>query len=459
LDQQKFEHLLTDLTTLNDSMMYLLEGEQKRLLYELQQNSFMQILQLSNKMDELYSLVSSLEAAGQAARSHAGASRLLHGGRPALPSTESPSARLRLEDRLMRLAKFKAASVAVEQNIADPFASMNPDSPVADSSPELSEEKLIGWDDGVPGASDTRAWSTYDGASVWVEWKHYLPVGLEPVTPPYVADRVRKLAKLLRSDHKPVEFRVPDCLGYVHLPELERYGYVFRWPTTEPPVDLSREAPPVSLDTLLRSTECPSLSVRVAMMRVIATSIWYLHATNWLHKGLRSENIVFPSLKSAPVLTSPFLGGFEYSRPAEAGEQTEKPAESLEQDLYRHPKAQFDLPREGARGFRKIYDIFSLGVVLLEIALWEPVRTVLGIPEDRAVSPKDAKGAWNVLAKERPYLGRLRAMVGDSVGDAAVACLAGDFGLKDGAMEEQNNAILQAAFGECVVKMLDGISV
>ncbi|KAJ6260423.1 hypothetical protein Dda_4649 [Drechslerella dactyloides] len=479
-DRDKFETLLADLTVLNDSMMYFLETDQKAAAYELQRTSFMQILQVSNKVDELIGLVSSLEVSGKMGKRGSSDASI---GLDAVPgetltdSNSTSSTRITHEQRLLQLARFKALSIAVEQSPDDPLA-VGLRKSITDNL-ELDADELVSTTPGESAAGGRTLYS-YRGASVWVEWKTYMAQGLDSLPPSYVEDRVRKLAALLRNEQKPREFRVPDCLGYVHQPELERFGYVFCWPKEAAAANASAIAsPPVSLHALLRSLDYPPpLGSRIAIMRAVATSIWYLHATNWLHKGLQSENIIFRSAPEANphgvLLSDPFVEGFEYSRPAEAGERTERPAaNSLYRELYRHPHAQFDLPREATgmglemsgnskrRGFRKIYDVYALGVVLLEVALWEPVHALVGVRDENAVTAREARGAWAALAEKRAYEGRLRAMVGDMVAEIVVACITGnlvDSREKD-AVGVDGDVLLQTALGDKVVKRLDDVVV
>jgi hypothetical protein len=433
-------------------MMFFLEADQKRLIYEMQQSSYMHMLQMSNKMDDLFNLLSSLEISGKTRdRVPESVSSALGPGPEETLSSDSTS-RITHEQKLIQLTRFKTLTVALEKNLADAYPAL----PLSTSSSlELNTEALAIIASPFTNKSTIRTAAAYNGVRVWVEWKYYLPQGLESTAPHYVEERVKRLATLLRYDKKPDEFRVPDCAGFIHQPEMERYGYVFQWPLSQQQQHQELEAP-VSLYRIICSTKPPSLSLRVKMIRAIATSIWYLHTTNWLHKGLRSENIVFLDRKD---LATPSLCGFEYSRPAEAGELTERPSDNLHHDLYRHPNAQFDLPREGARGFKKIYDVYSLGIVLLEIGLWEPIHSILGISNDRAITPRDVKNAWSSLVERRVYLDRLEAFVGEAITAAVVTCLSENFGLDKCASDEGNSIILQTAFGEKVIKRLDGVSI
>ena len=76
-------------------------------------------------------------------------------------------------------------------------------------------------------------------------------------------------------------------------------------------------------------------------------------------------------------LSNPLLFGFEYSR---AGDETTYLDEdhSLTNNLYRNP----DRWNRPAARFEKSHDLYSLGVVLLEIALWKDVGSIVRLPSD-----------------------------------------------------------------------------
>jgi hypothetical protein len=112
-----------------------------------------------------------------------------------------------------------------------------------------------------------------------------------------VAQRISRLARLLGDREKPSEFLVPECVGYVHDKEPSRFGFVFKSLHVSPAPNGRLHPPPTPPTTLLEllsgGAPKPSLTTRIRIARTVATSIWYLHATNWLHKGLRSENAVW----------------------------------------------------------------------------------------------------------------------------------------------------------------------
>ena len=89
-----------------------------------------------------------------------------------------------------------------------------------------------------------------------------------------------------------------------------------------------------------------------------------MHASNFVHKSIRPDNvIVFQDTSSQ--LGRPFLVGFERFRMDVA--VTYRFGDDLwERNLYRHPQRQGLLPE---KDFSMQHDIYSLGVVLLEVGL------------------------------------------------------------------------------------------
>jgi hypothetical protein len=66
---------------------------------------------------------------------------------------------------------------------------------------------------------------------------------------------------------------------------------------------------------------------------------------------------------------NPFVVGFEFSR-EESDRSTTEQDDKLERNIYRHPDRQG--PPEAR--FNMLHDIYSLGVVLLEIGLSRPAK-------------------------------------------------------------------------------------
>lgn len=97
-------------------------------------------------------------------------------------------------------------------------------------------------------------------------------------------------------------------------------------------------------------------------------------------------------------------------------------------DVYRHPERY----GEPDTSFTKTHDIYSLGVVLLEIGLWQTAKEMYdevvedeydGKPPPRGLPPDKMQEFFLPEAKDR-----LAHRMGSSYQEAVVACLENDWG-------------------------------
>jgi hypothetical protein len=174
---------------------------------------------------------------------------------------------------------------------------------------------------------------------------------------------VRELARKL-SCVEPFAFGILQCRGVVRGVKLgnrrpSSFDFVFQIPK-----ELSNE--PKSLRSYLSSSANHSLTDRFKLAKQLAKSVSYVHTLGFVHKNVRPETIlVFQDNKSA--LGSSFLVGFEKVRMADG--RTQRSGDSAwEKNLYRHPHRQGLNPEET---YAMQHDIYSLGVCLLEIGIWE----------------------------------------------------------------------------------------
>lgn len=324
--------------------------------------------------------------------------------------------------------------------------------------------------------------------SCWVEWKDYEKQQPGVASPPkeVIVERVRKLAALLNHSPKPKEFRTPRCLGFFDMaPSLSsttkntdeydedddllnnRLGLIFERPQDP---KLHPTQPLVSLRELLTSSKRPSVTQRIKLAHAISHCLLYLHAVNWLHKGLRSSNILFFRAADGATVDygDPLLSGFDFSRPARLGEMTEIPPGGARayDDLYRHPHSQSSAAdADGARArSRRSFDIYSLGVLLVELAHWRTVDRVLEIEvnDGGGISPRTALGVRPRLLGGG-VLSEVGACMGEVYEDATRRCIAG--GEELGISEEDDEAgdavaaKLLMRFWADVVKVLGGVTV
>ncbi|CAI6230900.1 unnamed protein product [Periconia digitata] len=123
---------------------------------------------------------------------------------------------------------------------------------------------------------------------------------------------------------------------------------------------------PVSLRYLLRQKNSDSsMNERLNLAIGLAKSLLFVHNSKFVHKNIRPETVVVFS-DNESKLGKCFLMGFEQFRPAD-GWTRRKGDARLERHVYRHPSRQGLYPETD---YMMQHDIYSLGVLLLEIGLW-----------------------------------------------------------------------------------------
>ena len=145
----------------------------------------------------------------------------------------------------------------------------------------------------------------------------------------------------------------------------------------------------------------PSVTERLKLALVITNSVRQFHTAGWLHKNLRSENILLFSPGNSNTfamfpLLSPILAGFPFSRLDSPSEISEQPSVDPQRDIYRHPEAM----GEPSTSFTAAKDIYALGTILLEIGEWRSLKSLV----ERMVDVGKPDVALTQLAKIRPFL-------------------------------------------------------
>ncbi|CAF9909703.1 hypothetical protein IMSHALPRED_008447 [Imshaugia aleurites] len=208
----------------------------------------------------------------------------------------------------------------------------------------------------------------YDGRPVIVEWKD-----VASAVESKLKYRITRVAAFLTEMRSPA-FHSLTCFGFLKASRTGRYAYLFR------PSNASCTAFSMwSLNELLYLGSLrPRLNTRLGIALAMAETVLQLHTAGWLHKGIRADNILFfksgtEQWNSKDDLSSAYLGGYEYARADNPLETTEAPSSKLHSELYRHPNSL----GQGRASFHKRFDLYSLGCVLLEVAFWLPLPTIL----------------------------------------------------------------------------------
>jgi hypothetical protein len=243
-----------------------------------------------------------------------------------------------------------------------------------------------------------RTLAEYDGEAVLLEWKD-----VPSLDNPTIYKRVNQVAAFLK-DLGPSVHSLP-CKGFVKDQVSKRYGYIFTLPEPVPgPVQqnaVQKQDEPTlqslelkSLRQLLETTSSPALNARLSLVLNLLEALLNLHTSGWLHKELRSSNIILLHNLHADKQVlgnrwpgSMYVAGYVSSRLDNPGEMTEPLESDLEANLYRHPS----LLAENRKSFRKSFDLFSIGCTLLEIGLWSSLRSILEshtfLPTDLSLRP------------------------------------------------------------------------
>ncbi|KAJ4260640.1 hypothetical protein NW762_007384 [Fusarium torreyae] len=188
---------------------------------------------------------------------------------------------------------------------------------------------------------------------------------------------VRDLARRLQHN-EPDTFGLLTCKGFVAGqagPHSESIMMVFRTP--------SSSSMPQSLRCRLLNGEKPrSLSEGFLIAQELAKSVSYVHVFGFVHKNIRPETILHFERQDQGN-SSIFLVGFGELR-QEDGKTQRRGDDARERNLYRHSSRQGTII---GQGFVMQHDIYSLGVCLLEIGLWQSFLNYDAQAENATLSP------------------------------------------------------------------------
>ncbi|RYP36003.1 hypothetical protein DL767_003570 [Monosporascus sp. MG133] len=342
-----------------------------------------------------------------------------------------------------------------------------------------------------PGA--VRSLSVLNGQKVMVEWRY---CSAETTTRRDPTRRLGGLVSLLNRNRLYQRFLTLPCLrGLAIDPQNSRIGVVF---------SLDEVATGQSMDSLqdiIRRIATPlSVGQRFKLARDIATALHHLHSVRWLHKSIRSDNILCfsPMIKSLldaegattaawsktklaalkrpgsspvedggitvdaaealpPLTRAPdplpqfYLVGWDLSRPEHASELSETLSVSTAGyrsrreaiRMYSHPDTHAELATK--QRYRPQFDIYSLGLVLLEIGLWRTIDTIW----------KQCQGdaGFRVLVRTE-YCDRLLGKMGEVYWRVVQRCLNDDIGIEKESAEDGDFS-LQESFEKNVVCELE----
>lgn len=161
-----------------------------------------------------------------------------------------------------------------------------------------------------------------------------------------------------------------DCLGAFHDPRQPSFEVVYASPC--------ENTTPIRLNKLVRHGKkyevYPDLNEKLSLATILVASVQSLHTSGWVHKNISSLNIIF-FLKSARDwstlnMRDPYMIGFDHSRKDGDGEYSQGPRLQGSKE-YLHPHY-----RQEITCYKRSYDYYALGLVLLEIGTWTSLSEI-----------------------------------------------------------------------------------
>jgi hypothetical protein len=232
-------------------------------------------------------------------------------------------------------------------------------------------------------------------------------------------ERDTRIKTLMLATPKPGKLLLPTCYGMVEDPFTRRFGLVLAPPThirsnlpqILPAGAISQKRMPVSLKELLdrKHPSCPhmlDLGIRFALAKRLVDAVHMMHCVGWVHKNIRANSILFFPAKNKPSSGPPgpasgFPQPLGYDEPLLVGlgnarvddivndpgtmygvndrrvAITKRPYD-INMDYYQHPDKRWNPTIRYSRA----YDVYSLGVLLLEVGLWKSLDSILDVSND-----------------------------------------------------------------------------
>ena len=241
-----------------------------------------------------------------------------------------------------------------------------------------------------------------------------------------ICNRLDRLANVLKTAASTVEFCTPPCLGCTADDTGSKYGVVFQNTFSSPSGNveflslyniLGLSASSGRHDPLLN----PTLGQRFALALSLSRALHKWHCVGYLHQGIASYNIFLPRHRHSKKidLARPLLLGFAQSRASDESSSYRPDALQVLRDTYRHPARQGWPP---VKKHAKQHDVYGLGLLLLEIGLWEQIPLRFA----HALEKKDV----GRVGLGRYILQRAKGMLAFGMGAeyerAAWACISGE---------------------------------
>jgi len=285
------------------------------------------------------------------------------------------------------------------------------------------------------GGQDRRRWIKFKGSDTrWtdaiLEFKP-APMPSEPKLHPTNLDdwnithENAKVIKMLRAaSQEPVKFRMLYCEGVYSQPDY--FGFIYRVPTVpahwrNPKCESLGN---VLLNDRYKDNLGHNLENRLKLAKALSWAVLELHLVDFVHESIHPDNILVFGESHGNAInfawSDPYLVGFHCSREVDgASTKLRNTPTHWTARLYTHPDRQLS----AFKRFERVYDIYSLGVVLLELGLMTSFM-------ERESLAMFCSGGWDPPKYKNHFIGearRLERILGTMYMDVVLTCLCGVF--------------------------------
>lgn len=235
-----------------------------------------------------------------------------------------------------------------------------------------------------------------------------VPPDMIPGTPDFqsMVFDMGELAAALNCLDPAADIRLLKVEYYFHHEESNQFLFAQRppYPTTSM----------MTLEEMISGDPFPkvevSLTERIKLALKLAEAVFFLHTAGFVHKNITSSSVValrrtnLPLGETIPDIDDSYLMGFDLIRGTDAVTTKEGATKGNGEltsiwdfDVFQHPDR---LQGQSSPRYIKTYDVYSLGVVLLEVGFWEPLRRVV-----RDLTKEDPSGWARELSEIVPQIG------------------------------------------------------
>ena len=292
---------------------------------------------------------------------------------------------LDVESRVSVAGRMKRTKLELYPRAHDPAVSSTAKTSVSRAQilrPLKVRSSLLSSDAGSSG--EEREIVSYAGEHVLLESKF---LGPDKVAQKKLSIRAENLAILL-SHVETASLYTLQCKGFI-----KRNDYillVFELPASTVPVAITTSSNRAYLtlsDVRLQQDYLPDLDTRLSWALKLAETVLQLHTAGWVHKSISPAHILFLKRQGQTESESrhfagPYLSGFGYAREMSLSAFSEEQRDMDKENAYRHALLQ----GSHKSPFRPRFDVYALGIVLIELGLWSSIRDVLQIPHSEIPS-------------------------------------------------------------------------